>query len=181
VLKAALIGFVLALAGGQPALACSLPIMPYPVEAPAGLSEEEERQYWADAEAAWERNQKVWQQYRVWNQADAVFVAKIEALPHNTITVRNGSGMQAMDVRDVVLLPLQWLKGEGEATPFQIGPKGFGSCGPAPWWPAINGAIGDLHVIYVAGGSPAQETVLDVIPIAEIVEFETRSRLPYPQ
>lgn len=161
--------------------ACSLAIMPYAVEAPPGLSEDQERQYRADEEAAWERNLTVWQQYRVWNQADAVFVAQVEALPPNTITFRNGPAMEVMDVRDVVLRPVQWLKGEGEATPFQVGPKRFTSCGPAPWWPAMSGAIGDLQVVYVAGGLPAQETVLDVIPIAEIVEFQTKSRLPPPQ
>lgn len=166
--------------GAPSAMACSLPIAPW-FEPPPNLSIEGRARFQEDAETDWRRQLVVWEQYRFWNLADTVFLGQIETLKPNTITYSNGSAIENLDVRDVVLRPVHWLKGEGEATSFQIGPTELGSCGPSPFWPAMNGAPGDLHVVYTAGGAPSRETVLDVIPIAEIVEFETKSRLPPPQ
>lgn len=175
-LRFALIGLVLAAAGGQPAQACSLPIFAYEPE-PPGLSPEESRQFQEEAEASWRWRELLAHQYRVWSEADAVLLARIESLQPNSISLRDGD---VIEVRDVVLEPVQWLKGSGPEAAFRIGPKRFTSCGAEPFWEALNGVPGDMHVVYI-GGAPSQETVLDVIPVADVKEFQTKSRLPPPQ
>ena len=176
-MRGAMIAAAVALAGAEPALACSFPVFAL-VPEPQGLSPEESSRFQQEAEASWRARMLIEHQYRAWVQADAVFLARIEELPPSTITGRFGSSMDVVNVRDVVLMPVTWLKGEGSASQFRIGPQEFNSCGPWPFWPALRGAPGDMHVVYVKGDPPSQETVLDVIPAADIRELETKSRMP---
>lgn len=160
----------------SPASACI--VTPPPVT-PPGLSADA---YYRWLQSAFERertvaiDQKVSRQNYAWGLASVVLIARLEDTPLSMIKRPGGSDF--VEVRDAMLRPVRWLKGESPARSFRIGPQGFSGCSVDPYWSDIEGDIGSLFVVFAAGSAPSQNTILDVIPVGNIVRDDVRSSLP---
>lgn len=180
-MRSVIVGAVVALLFVEPALACSIVLWPPPPDPPPGLSREQEVQFlrdWEEAEArrqelsAAERQLKY--QSEKWDKADGVIVARVEAtLPYKTQTIWGYS----LDLMKVEMMPMRWLKGEGKLPSFVIATTGIDSCGDEPAWQGLRGKTGEEFVVYFVGATPSQDTVLEAIAPANILEPKARAAL----
>ena len=167
-----------------PALACS-PALDFSYRAepekPAEVSSTAWAAHLAIVAANEERARKIasawsvfYEQERLWNEADQVFLARIEATtPRRHQTFWGGF----VDVPDVELLRVLDLKGQGGRERFRLGIQEWTSCGPGPSWDVFGRNPGEAFVVYVRGGSPSQQTVRDVIAVGALVESQVRAAL----
>ena len=92
-------------------------------------------------------------------------------------TIKDPHRIDPIEVRDAILRPIFWLKGKGPADTFRVGQQGF-DCGAYPYWSQVEGEIGSVLVVFATGSSPTQQTVFDVIPVADIAQDDPCSLLP---
>jgi len=156
---------------GANAIACPPPPPGPPQE--AGESDEAYAQRIAAFRAAEEAQHQAWllaRQQRVWDEADAVFVARIERVGTSHLEYLG-------ETPRVTLRPIRSLKGRRYASRFTLRYTEMTSCGPLPSFDAIRGAVGDTFVVFVNGGRPRQSTVQQAIAIANITEPRIRDAL----
>lgn len=180
-MRNAIVGVVATLLFVEPADACSVVLWPPRPDPPHGLSREQEIQFLRDWEEAEARRQELraaeWQldyQSAKWDKADGVIVARVEATrPYKTQTQWGYS----LDLMKVEMMPIRWLKGEGELPPFVIATTGIDSCGDEPAWQGLRGKPSEEFVVYFVGATPSQDTVLEAIATASILEPKARAAL----
>lgn len=162
----AALAVALALFSANPAQAC-MPMPPPPQEegesAEAYAARAEAWQAARDAEdAQWRHDRQV----RLWDEADAVFYARIERVQ----TVRYNYG----ETQRVTLRGFRSFKGRLYTNRFTLQNTEATSCGALPGFDAINGAVGDVFVVFVSGGRPRQATVQNAIAPANITDERIR-------
>ncbi len=168
------------LVSAQSASACALPIHVF-TAAPPGLSPAEERRYYAyqeaeiaKADAIEEALRPFNEQKRLWETSEQVFIARIESVKPRKIQT---FWRDYVDVQDVELRPLSWLKGRGPDQTFMIGISSWSDCGPDKRWDALSGKPGEKFVVFVENGPPSNETVSDAIGWTKIVDPEVNIAL----
>lgn len=120
-----------------------------------------------DAEDAQWRHQ---QQVRLWDEADSVFLARIERVrPFETAMFGTSQRVTLRGVRA--------LKGRAYTNRFTLNYTDGTSCGPLPAFDAITGNVGDTFVIFVRGGRPRQATVQDAAAPSNITDERIRAAL----
>lgn len=165
--------FACSLAAVEPASACALTVHAYSA-APPGLSPAEVRRFYADMEADMAKQDAIdealkpfREQKAMWENSEQVFVAQIESVSPRTIETFWRS---KVDVQDVMLRPVAWLKGQGADQAFTIGISSWSDCGPDKRWDALSGKPGEKFVVFVEKGPPSNETVTDAIKWTKIVD-----------
>jgi len=156
---------------GANAIACPPPPPGPPPE--AGESAESHAARVAAFQAEQEAQHAAWlhaRQQRVWDDADSVFVARIER-------VRSIALEHLSEAPRVTLRPVRTLKGQRYASRFALTYTEMTSCGPIPSFDAIQGQVGDEFVIFVRGGRPRQATVQQAIAVANITDDRIRAAL----
>lgn len=147
----AVLAAALVLVGANTADAC-MPMPPPPQEQGESTEAHAARvtawQAERDAQDAQWRHDR---QQRLWDEADSVFLARIERVAPYSY----GFG----DSQRVTLRGVRALKGRAYTNRFTLNYTGATSCGPLPAFDAITGAVGDTYVIFVRGGRPSQRTV----------------------
>lgn len=153
------------------AIACPPPPPGPPAE--AGESEASH----AARVAAWQAEQDAqhaaWlhdRQVRVWDEADSVFLARIERI--NTVNLEHLG-----ETPRVTLRPVRSLKGQRYNSRFTLRYTEMTSCGPIPSFDALQGAVGGEYVIFVQGGRPRQSSVQQAIAIGNITEPRIQAAL----
>jgi hypothetical protein len=133
---------------------------------------------WETAEARRQELQAAQWQIRYesekWNEADGVFLARIETIAPYSKQTQWG---YSLDLVRVGMQPIRWLKCDGELLHFEIATTGFSSCGAHPAWDALRGKPGDTYVVYFRGAAPSQETVLEAIAPSSIRELNAMAAL----
>jgi|GEM_PF-3941900 len=109
-------------------------------------------------------------QVRVWDEADSVFVARIER-------VATAQLEHLGETPRVTLRPVRSLKGRRYASRFTLRYTEMTSCGPIPSFDALRGAVGDEYVVFVRGGRPRQSSVQQAIALANITDDRIRTAL----
>jgi hypothetical protein len=109
-------------------------------------------------------------QQRVWDEADSVFIARIERV--GTVELQHVG-----DSPRVALRPVRSLKGRRYASRFMLRYTEMTSCGPIPSFDALRGHVGDEFVVFVRGGRPRQASVRQAIAPANITEPRVRAAL----
>jgi hypothetical protein len=109
-------------------------------------------------------------QQRVWDEADSVFVARIERV--GAVTLEHLG-----ETPRVTLRPLRSLKGRRYGSRFTLRYTLMTSCGPIPSFDALRGAVGDEYVVFVRGGRPRQASVQQAIAPANITDERIRAAL----
>lgn len=153
------------------AVACPPPPPPPPQD--VGESDTSYAARVAAFQAQQEANHQAWlhaQQVRLWDEADAVFIARIER-------VRPGADTYYGPSQRATLRPQRMLKGRRYTNRFTLTHTDATSCGPIPGFPAIMGNVGDTYVVFVRGGRPAQATVQHTIAPADITDERIRAAL----
>jgi hypothetical protein len=164
--------------GAAPAFACSLAVGLAPPKPPLGLSPEQDAKFLRDWEEAEARRKEVqaeqWRlQYQTekWNEADGALVARIETVAPYELQTQWG---YSLDLVRIEMRPVRWIKGGGELLPFQLTATGIDSCGSYyPYWKGLGGKPGEEFVVYFRGSAPSQETTLEAISPASIIEPRT--------
>lgn len=163
-LRFALIGLVLAAAGGQPALACTSPPPPPPPPPRVGVSAEDAaalRVAWAMAQKAAgearERQQAMDDQRRLFDTAGSVLVARIDRVE----AVRS------------FLVPVQWLKGEPVAGELEFALSTWTTCRAVASVNGVHGTPGEVFIVYLKGNALLQADTLEARPVSKIVDPET--------
>lgn len=91
------------------------------------------------------RDAEMGRQAALWDGATAVAVVEVLSARDDVKLVPGGTG------RGVRVKPVSWLKGGGDAKVIDIAHTGFTSCGPMPWWDAIQGQPGDRYIVFFSG------------------------------
>lgn len=146
-----LIAAMLASGVTQPALACTPP--------PAGA-----------APRAADRAQLAEAQKTLWDQSSEIFVVRVEA----TRPVRLAYDTPSREVR---LLPLRWLKGEGVPRAFWMGRFNVTSCGAIGGGDAIDGEVGERFVVFAGGDGFRPNQVRHSVGAASAVDARVRAAL----
>lgn len=176
-LLSALIG-ALATFSFATAAACPPPPPPPPQE--LGESEEAYGARVIAFHTAQEEQHTAWlhaQQVRLWDEADAVFLARIERVQPTNL-------YNWGDVQRVTMRPLRDsapLKGHRYRSSFNLAYQEATSCGPLPAFDALTGSVGDTYVVFVRGGRPHQRTVQHTIAPARITDERIRAALAQAQ
>ena len=156
------------------AVACPPPPPPPPQD--VGESDETYAARAAAHQAGLEAQHQTWlheRQVRLWDEADSVFLARIERMRPMELYAWG-------DVQRVTLRPLRGsapLKGRRYANSFNLAYQEATSCGPIPAFEAITGHVGDTYVVFVQGGRPSQRTVQQTIAPANITDERIRAAL----
>jgi len=156
------------------AIACPPPPPPPPQE--ASESEEAYAGRVGAHQAGLEAQHQAWlhdRQVRLWDESDAVFLARIER-------VRPVELYYWGDAQRVTLRPIRDaapLKGRRYTNSFSLAYQEATSCGPIPAFEAITGSVGDTYVVFVQGGRPGQRTVQQTIAPANITDERIRAAL----
>lgn len=168
------------LVSAQPASACALPLHVF-AAAPPGLSPAEERRYYAyqeaeiaKADAIEEALRPFNEQKALWEESKLIFTARVESVSQRKIETFWGN---IVEIQDVELRPVSWLKGQGQKRNFTIGISGWSDCGPDKRWDALLGKPGDTFVVFVEKGPPSNETVSEAIKPSKIVDPELKMAL----
>ncbi|MEQ1783547.1 MAG: hypothetical protein ABMA14_19500 [Hyphomonadaceae bacterium] len=103
------------------------------------------------------------QQAEMWDNADLVFVARVEQSRTKTV-------VGVPHAVQVDMMPLTWLKGQGGPWQFELGYTGESSCGPEPHFDAIAGKPGDTFIVFSQGDTPGQDTVMFTVQSDALVE-----------
>ncbi len=120
-----------------------------------------------DAEAAQWRHDR---QVRLWDEADSVFLARIERVrPFETAMFGTSQRVTLRGVRA--------LKGRAYTNRFTLNSTDGTSCGPLPGFDAITGNVGDTFVIFVRGGRPNQARVQGTAAPNSITDQRIRALL----
>jgi len=160
---------------GANAIACPPPPPGPPPE--AGESAESHAARVAAFQAEQDAQHAAWlhaRQQRVWDEADSVFVARIERV--RAVEIDNLS-----EAPRVTLRPVRMLKGQRYTSRFALTYTEMTTCGPIPSFDAIQGQVGDEFVIFVRGGRPRQATVQQAIAVANITDERIRAALTAAQ
>jgi hypothetical protein len=96
-----------------------------------------------------------------WDNADLVFVARIEQR-----RMQPATNYSPCTEPHVTLMPLTSLKGQVGPWQFELGPLKTTMCGPA----ALGGQVGDEFIIFMKGDTPMQEALIDTIRLKSLVE-----------
>lgn len=183
------IGLMLALAIGglttaRPASACARAISGY-TSAPPRPSQAEERRHHAYEKAEMARADAIEQALRpfneqksLWQNSEQVFTALIVSVEPRQIETFWGN---SVEIQDVELRPMTWLKGQRQDQTFKIGISKWSDCGPDKRWDALSGKLGDEFVVFVEGGPPSNETVREAINVFNIVDPEVNIALEAAQ
>lgn len=178
-LGAALGGLLIGLGAGfaapAPASACALAVHVY-TPAPPGLSPAEERRFYAYQEADMAKQDAIEkaltpfrEQKALWESSELVFVARIDSVSSRKIETFWRTNV---DIQDVTLRPVAWLKGQGPDQTFTIGISDWSDCGPDKRWDALWGKPDEKFVVFVEKGPPSNDTVRDAIKWTKIVDPE---------
>lgn len=119
-----------------------------------------------DAEDAQFRHDR---QVRLWDDADSVFLARIER-------VRPYSYAYGESQR-VTLRSVRTLKGRAYTNRFTLNYTEATSCGPLPGFDAITGNVGDTFVIFIRGGRPNQSRVQGTAAPSAVTDERIRALL----
>jgi hypothetical protein len=169
--KLSLVVAAIALFGVGIANACPPPPPGPPPE--VGESAESHAARVAAYQAGLEADHQAWlhaRQVSLWDEADAVFIARITRVePHHLTYIG--------DTQRVSLRAEQSLKGRRYNSSFSLRYTDATSCGPMPSFAAINGAVGDRFVVFVRGGRPGQSTVQQTIAPSDITDERIRAAL----
>ncbi len=159
----------LALFSANAAQAC-MPMPPPPQD--AGESDESHAARVAAWQAALDAQDAQWRherQQRLWDDADSVFLARIERVQPFTF--------DAAESQRLTLRAVRSLKGRAYTNRFTIQYNDRTTCGPLPAFEAINGRVGDTYVVFVRGGRPRQATVQNTIAPANITDERIQAAL----
>lgn len=160
-------------ASAAPASACALALTIYR-EPPPGVSSrqwEARQDYLATLRAEADKREH---HARLWDEAEQVFVARIEAVSPRKIEKFWGGDA---DVNDVMLRPVSWLKGAGEEQAFTVGIREWSDCGPDPRWDALWGKVGDVFVVFVASGAPSQSSIREAMTPGALLDPRAKAAL----
>ena len=156
------------------AIACPPPPPGPPPE--AGESAESHAARVAAFRAAEEAEHQAWlhqQQVRLWEEADSVFLARIERV--RPMELDYWGEVQRVTLRAV--RGASALKGRRYTNSFNLAYTEATSCGPIPGFEALRGHVGDTYVVFVRGGRPRQSTVQHTIAPPNITEGRVRALL----
>ena len=155
-------------------------------DAPPGLSAAEALRYRRGAEETKMRILdealrlgEIEHQTRLWDEADAVMLARVEHIG-TVLRERPGRPGRTREYESVDLRPVKWLKGGGAGDAFRLSYTDYTSCGPQPEWDAVNGAPEQEFVVFVRGGAPAQATVTMTFAPVRLVAPRIRQALGLP-
>jgi hypothetical protein len=156
------------------AAACPPPPPPPPQD--VGESDEAYAIRSATYLAGLEAQHQAWlheRQVRLWDEADSVFLARIERVQPTELYYWG-------DVQRVTLRPVRDaapLKGRRYTNTFRLAYTEATSCGPTPSFAAIAGNVGDTYVVFVRNGRPHQRTVQQTIAPADITDERIQAAL----
>jgi hypothetical protein len=113
-----------------------------------------------------------------WNEAHSVLLARVVSV--DSIRLRDDWGAAYARSPRVHLRPVRWLKGSGPWRRFRLNYQGLTDCGPYGGGEAVTGRVGELFVVFVRAGAPAQANVITSLAPDHIVDSELRSRVLPP-
>ena len=146
------------------------PPPPPPLPIPDESSEAWEARVTAEAQAQLVATQRHW-----WESAQSVLLARVEQ--RDTVRRRDPTWDMSFESPRVLLRPVHWLKGSGPSRRFRLTYTGMSSCGPYGGGEAVDGAVGELFIVFVGEGRPRQESVFISLAPANVVDPELRERL----
>jgi hypothetical protein len=154
---------------------------PPPPPPPAQMEGESEFDYvirlqtLREEEAAASLARRVEFEQQWWNESESVFLARIERAE----TIEFDGYYET--VPRVHLRPLRWIKGSGSSRRFRLSYEGMTSCGPYGGGEAVEGAVGDVFLVFVREGRPRQRSVIHSLALTNVHNPDLRARLPEVQ
>ncbi len=103
-------------------------------------------------------------------RADSLVLVRIDRLAE--IAGMTGPGAYLNGLPQVVLQPVQWVKGKGGSDMFTVSASGLTSCGPMPGYDVLRGQPGDVFALYLTGQVAEQQHLLGTVAIAALIEPE---------
>ena len=144
------------------------PPPPPPLPIPDESSEAWQARVAAEAQASLVALQHQW-----WDASQSVLLARVER--RDTVRLRDFD--PNVEAPRVLLRPVHWLKGSGPSRRFRLTYTGMLSCGPYGGGEAVDGAVGEVFIVFVGEGRPRQESVFISLAPANVVDPELRERV----
>jgi hypothetical protein len=146
------------------------PPPPPPLPIPDESSEAWQARVTAEAQNELMNRQRQW-----WNDSQSVLLARVER--RDTVRLRDAWGDPNFEAPRVLLRPVRWLKGSGPSRRFRLSYTGMTTCGPYGGGEAVNGAVGEVFIVFVGEGRPRQESVFISLAPTNVVDPELRERV----
>ena len=100
----------------------------------------------------------------LWSRSQSVFLVRTDKPGR----VKNG-GLQA------TLVPILQLKGARTTEPLRVAHTQWTSCGPAPFFDALNGRSDEFFVAYSTDADPTESSVLATLRPSELIEPQAQA------